>query len=151
LHGSLDWSRLRHYHYNVFEWHLTDFDAWAKVRFLMNDNGEIDSISIPIEPDVENVIFFRKQPELSEEIIAALIGEYDTPIDGFAFTVTAHEGKVYAAQTGGSPEEIKPYKLTDDLVGFKLKRSRLDFMREKDVITRIVLKAPDMTIEARRK
>jgi len=149
--GSLDWSTLRHYHYNVFEWHLADFDTWVKIRFLMNDNGEIDSISIPLEPDVENIIFTRKHPELSAEIIAALVGEYTTPIDGFAFTVTAHAEKVYATPTGEPAEEIKPYKLNDDWVGFKFKRFRLDFAREKDVITRMLLKTPDMTLEASRK
>ena len=149
--GSLDWSELRHYHYNVFEWHLVDFDTWVKVRFLMNDNGEIDSISIPIEPNIENIIFSRKKPELGKEIITALVGEYVTPIEGVAFTVTAHEEKVYAAQTGGSPEEITPYKVDDDVVGFRWKRARFDFVREKDVITRLVLKTPDFTIEAQRK
>jgi CubicO group peptidase (beta-lactamase class C family) len=149
--GSLDWSELRHYHYNVFEWHLPDFDYWIKVRFLMNDIGEIDSLSIPIEEAVENIIFTRKPPELSKEILAALIGEYATPVEGMAITITAHTGKVHAAQTGQPPEEIKAYKLTDDLVGFRLKRARLDFVREKGGIHRMVLKTPDMTIEATRK
>ena len=149
--GSLDWSELRHYHYNVFEWHLALFDIWIKVRFLVNDYGEIDTVSIPIETEVENIIFTRKQPELSEEIIAALVGEFDTPIDGVAFTVTAHEGKIYIAQTGNPPEEVKPYKLNDELVGFRLRRDRLDFLREKDVIDHVVVKTPDLTIEAHRK
>lgn len=149
--GSLDWSELRHYHYNVFEWHLADFDFWLKIRFLVNDNGEVDSISIPIETEVENVTFIRKQPELSEDIIAALVGEYDPPVDGITFTITAHEGKVYAAQTGSPPEEIKPYKLDDNLVGFRMKRFRLDFVRENDAFTHLVFKAPFMTLEAPRK
>ena len=75
--GSLDWSELRHYHYNVFEWNLADFDVWLKIHFLVNDNGEIDAVSIPIEEAVENVTFVRQQPELSAELIAALVGEYD--------------------------------------------------------------------------
>ena len=149
--GSLDWSELRHYHYNVFEWHLADFDFWLKIHFLMNDNGEVDSISIPIEEAVENVTFIRKQPELSEDIIVALVGEYDLPIDGTAFTITAHKGKIYAAQTGSPPEEIKPYRLNDDLVGFRMKRSRLDFVRENNLITRLVLKTPSITLEAPKK
>jgi len=149
--GSLAWSELRHYHYNVFEWYFADFDTWVKVRFLVNDNGEIDSVSVPIEPSVENIIFTRKQPELNEEIIAAQVGEYVTPIDGIAFTITAHNGKIYATQTGGTPAEIKPYKLNDDLVGFRLERSRLDFVREKDAIIRMVLKTPGITIDAPRK
>ncbi len=149
--GSLDWSELRHYHYNVFEWHLADFDKWVKIRFLVNDNGEVDSISIPVEPAVENVTFIRKQPELSEDIIAALVGEYDPPIDGITFTITAHEGKIYATQTGRPPEEIKPYKLNDNLVGFRMQRFRLDFVRKNDLVTHLVLKTPFITLEAPRK
>lgn len=149
--GSLAWTELRHYHYDVFEWHLADFDAWVKVRFLVNDNGEIDSVSVPLEPAVENIIFTRKQPELGRELLAALVGEYITPIDGLALTVTTHESKVYAAQTGQPPEEIKAYKLNDDLVGFQLKRIRLDFVRENQLINRVVIKTPDMTIQAIRK
>jgi hypothetical protein len=149
--GSLAWSEFRHYHYNVFEWHLADFDAWMKVRFLMNDNGEIDSVSVPLESAVENIVFTRKAPELSQELLAALVGEYATPIEGVAFTITAHEGKVYLAQTGSAPEEIKPYKLTDEWVGFRFKRDRFDFACEKDAINRIVLKTPDLTLEAVKK
>jgi CubicO group peptidase (beta-lactamase class C family) len=149
--GSLDWSELRHYHYDVFEWHLVDFDLWLKARFLINDAGEIDAVSIPIEEAVGNVVFTRKQPELTQAIIESIVGEYDPPIEGMRFTITAHEGKVYAAQTGSPPEEIKLYKLTDDLVGFRLQRTRLDFVRQKDRITRIVIKMPSMTLEAPRK
>ncbi len=107
--GSLDWSELRHYHYNVFEWRLADFDRWVKVRFLVDDQGEVDAISIPIEPEIENVTFARKQPELAGEWVAQLVGEYDSPVEGIAFTVTAHNGRIYVAQTGRPPEEIKPY------------------------------------------
>jgi len=146
--GSLDWSKLRHYHYNGFEWHLADFDQWVKIRFLVNDIGEVNSISIPIEPEVENVTFTRKQPELTEDIIAAIVGVYDLPVDGIAFTITAHEGKIYAAQTGEPPKEITAYKLNDDLVGFNLDRFRLDFVRETDTVTSMVFKTLDMTLEA---
>lgn len=148
---ALDWSELRHYHYNVFEWHLADFDFWLKLRFLVNDNGEVDAVSIPIEPEVGDVTFTRKRPELPDDIIAAIVGEYDLPLDGIIITITTHEGKVYAAQTGDPPEEIKPYKLDDDLVGFRIKRSRMDFVREGNTIAQLVLKTPYMTLEAPRR
>ena len=32
LAGSLDWSEMRHYHYDVFEWHLEDFDFLDKSK-----------------------------------------------------------------------------------------------------------------------
>jgi CubicO group peptidase (beta-lactamase class C family) len=149
--GSLGWSMLRHYHYDVFEWYLADFDYWVKVRFLVNDNGEIDSVSVPIEEALENLIFIRKPPELDEAILSALVGEYLTPVEGLAFTITTHTGKVFAAQTGQPPEEIKAFTLTDELVGFRWKRTRLEFMREQDAVRHMQLKTPDMTILAVRK
>lgn len=149
--GSLDWSELRHYHYNVFEWHIANFNFWIKVRFLVNDNGDVDSVSIPIEPEIENLIFTRKRPELTDDLIAELVGIYDPPVDGVMFTITAHEGKIYAAQTGEPPKEITPYKLNDDLVGFRMDRARLDFVRENDAINRMVWKSFSMTLEAPKK
>jgi hypothetical protein len=41
--------------------------------------------------------------------------------------------------------------LTDELVGFRWKRTRLDFVREQGGIRRLELKTPDMTIPAVRK
>jgi hypothetical protein len=84
-------------------------------------------------------------------LIAALLGEYATQIEGLAFTITTHEGKFYAAATGSAPEENKPYKLTDELVGFRIKRDRTDFVRAKDAITHMVLKSPGLTLEAMKK
>jgi CubicO group peptidase (beta-lactamase class C family) len=148
--GSFDWFELRHYHYDVFEWHLALFDFWMTVRFLVNDSGDVESVSIPIEPAVENIVFTRKQPELDAGLLAALVGEYPTPVAGLVFNVTVHDGKVYRATNGGSPEEIKPYKLTADSVTFTLKRTRFDFARDGEAITRLVMKDPGMTLEAPR-
>ena len=149
--GSLSWSELRHYHYNLFEWHWADFDTWVKVRFDLDETGEVAAVSIPIEPAVDNVIFRRKQPELSEMLLAALLGDYEFPIAGLALTLTAHEGKVYATQTGGAPEEITCYKLSDVLVGFKLQRTRLDFACADGRVTSLALKSPGLTLEGTRK
>ncbi len=146
--GSLAWSTLRHYHYNVFEWHLADFDSWMKVQFLINENGEIDTVSLPIEPAVDNVIFRRKAPTLSPELIAALCGEYEPPVAGMTVTISAQADKFYYTQTGGAAQEIKPYLLTDELIGFRLERLRLDFTRGQDKITHLTLKMPGMTLEA---
>ena len=150
--GSLDWSALRHYHYNLFEWHWADFDAWVKVQFQVNENGEIDAVSVPIEPAVDNILFKRKQPQLTAEIIAALLGDYDTPVAGLSFTITANEDKLYLTQSGGAPEEIKAYKLTDEEIGLSLRRARFDFARESDgTIVHLTVKALGMTLTAARR
>lgn len=148
--GSLDWSTLRHYHYNVFEWHLADFDGWWKVRFQVGETGEVDAVAVPIEPAVEDVVFTRKAPELTDDLIASLVGEYELPMEGMSISVTAHEGQLYAAQTGQPAEQLSLYRVTEALVGFKMERTRLDFVREDGGISRLLLKAPGMTLEARR-
>jgi len=119
-----------------------------KICFLINDNGEVESVSIPLGPLVENMIFTRKHPELSEDIIAALIGVYDLPIDGMVITNTAHDGKIYGATTGNPPKEIKLHKLNSEVIRFTLERLQLDFLRESDSITSIVYKEPNLTLDA---
>jgi len=148
--GSFNWSTLRHYHYDVFEWHIEDFDAWWKVRFLVDDNGDVASVAVPLEPAVDDIIFKRNLPVPDEALLTALVGEYQTAIEGLAFTVTIRDGKVFQSPTGGAAEEIKPYKLTDEWVGFTIKRDRFDFAREGGKVTRLVFKAPGMTLEAKR-
>jgi len=149
--GSLAPSTLRHYHYNIFEWHLADFDFWMKIHFVINDNGEINAVSIPMEPTVENVIFKRQAVELSEHHIAALVGEYEPPVEGLTITISAREGKVYYVQAGGDPKWITPYKVTEDVIGFRMERTRLEFVRENDTVTRLISKSPFSTLESPRK
>lgn len=148
--GSRNWSTLRHYHYNVFEWHLEGWDNWLKIQFSINDSGEVDAVSIPIEPAVNNVNFTRKPLELGADLVAALVGEYNPPLDGLTFTISAQRDKIYATQTGSPSEEIKPIKLTAQVVEFKLKRTRLAFVRNDDRISRLIIKNPGMTLEAPR-
>jgi hypothetical protein len=149
--GSLAWSTLRHYHYNVFEWHMTAWDSWMKVQFLINENGEVDAVSLPIEPAVDNVIFRRKAPTLAPDLVAALCGVYEPPVAGMTVTISAQADKIYFTQTGAAAQEIKPYLLNDELIGFRLDRLRLDFTREQDQITHLTLKMPGMTLAASRK
>lgn len=146
--GSMDWSSLKHYHYNVFEWYIPDFDFYMKIRFLINDNGEIDSVSIPIEPAVENVTFYKKEIEISEDILKSLEGEYDPGIEGIFYNIKLNEGKVYFSQTGSTYTLIKPYKIEGDMVCFHANRDRYEFHRKNNDIFQMVLKSPGMTMKA---
>jgi len=151
LVGSLDWSPLRHLHYDVFEWELTGFDTRMVVRFQTDDQGEIGSLAAPIEPEVADAVFRRRPLELPDDVLAALPGNYDTSIDGLSIAVTVRGRKVYATQTGGTPDELTAYALADGLVGFRFERTRLDFAREGGHIERLTLKAPGLTLEATRR
>jgi CubicO group peptidase (beta-lactamase class C family) len=66
LHGLT--GGLKHYHYDVFQLAdeiIAEAFAGIKVTFLMNGAGEIDRVSVPLEPNVKEIIFTRKpaQPE----------------------------------------------------------------------------------------
>lgn len=150
LIDNLPWTPLRHYHYDVFEWDLVDWEEKLKVRFLTNDAGEMDAVSLPIEPAVDNVEFTRKSPALTPETIAALVGKYLPPVDGMAFTVTAVDGKVYFAVAGEAPAEVKPYKVTDEVIGFRHGRLRLDFTRVDERYDKLTYKAEGFSLEASR-
>jgi hypothetical protein len=118
---------------------------------VTNENGEVDGVSVPIEPEVENVVFKRKAVQLPEELIAALLGEYVTPIPGLELVVSRQGDKFYVTQTGGAAEETRPYKLDEGLVGLKSKRVRFDFVRDNGSISRMIIKTLDATLEASRK
>ncbi len=149
--GSTEWSDLCHYHYNVFEWYIADFDFWAKIRFLINDNGEVDSVSMPLEPSVDNIIYKRKPPEMLEDIVNAVTGDYDSPIKGIIYSIKKREGKLYFSETGLSPREIKPYKISRNTAVFRKGRDRLEFLIKGKMAVSLIIKGPFMTMEAPRK
>jgi len=59
LHGLS--GGLKHYHYDIFQGAegAAGLEG-TKVTFLVNRAGEIDSVSIPLEPNVKEIIFRRK-------------------------------------------------------------------------------------------
>ena len=152
LVGSLDWLPLRHIHYNVFEWDITFFDIRAKVHFLLNDEGEPDSISIPIEPEVDPVPFCRAAVVLSAEQRSAVVGEYVPEIEGLIFTISTAGEAVMFAQSGSPPQKMKAYKADDEVIGFKLEETRVDVMLgEGGAAERLVLKSSAITLEAEKR
>lgn len=151
LLGSLDWSALRHLHYDVFEWELEDFDQRIVVRFQTNDRGEVDALAWPIEPEVADAEFRRRPPELPDALAQELTGDWDTPIDGLSFAVRVVDGRVRVAQAGTAPEKADPYLVSDATVGLRTKRTRFDFVREDGRIVRLEVKSPGMTLAATRR
>ncbi len=56
---------LKHYHYDIFQISEGNLEG-SKVTFLMSKTGEIDRISIPLEPNVKEIVFTRKKDIKSE-------------------------------------------------------------------------------------
>lgn len=151
LTDSLEWSSLRHIHYNVFEWHIVDFDMRVKVRFLVNDAGEVDSVSIPLEPEVEDLVFRRKAPTLSDAQRKGIVGEYIPEMEGIRFSVSETKGTLYLAQTGAAPQEMSPYRADGSCIAFRVDRARIEFpLDPQGNAERLVVKAQDATLEAAR-
>ena len=69
---------LQHYHYDVFE--VPENTTWAlekiKLRFITNLDGDIDSVSVPLEPGAPEIIFTRTEQKLPREALFPLAGEY---------------------------------------------------------------------------
>ena len=148
--GLKDWKTLRHYHNDVFEWHWIGFDVWVKIRFLNDNNGELNELSVPIETAVENLIYKRKALELPADLMDELIGTYDPGIEGVTYTVSVRRDKLYLNSTGAAAKELKTYSVSPELVKCKLESDRVEFSRSKDKATGITLKATFMTLEAPR-
>jgi hypothetical protein len=52
-------STLKHYQYNTFKTSSSSFVGGfdMKVNFMMNENGDIDRLLLPLEPAVEDIVF----------------------------------------------------------------------------------------------
>lgn len=148
--GSLPYTPVQHYHYDVFEWDLGDWDERLKIRYLTNDVGDLDAVSVPIEPAVANLTFRRKAPTLEPALLEALTGTYQPPIEGMALTISTAGGKLYVTPEGQASSEVTVYKVEDDVVGLKLDRVRLDLVREEGVFRRLRYLADGLTLEADR-
>jgi CubicO group peptidase (beta-lactamase class C family) len=58
LHGLA--FTLKHYHYDIFQATEGNLEG-RKLTFLMNKTGEIDRVSIALEPNVKEIVFTRKK------------------------------------------------------------------------------------------
>ena len=70
---------LQHYHYDVFQ--VPEGANWilekTKLRFLTNLDGDIDSISTPLEEDAPEIVFARAAEKLPREALLPLVGDYE--------------------------------------------------------------------------
>jgi len=146
--NSLSWTELKHSHHNIFEWYIAPFDFWMKVQFFVDDIGDIQRVSIPVEPMVDAVIFSRKPIPLSDETRKAISGEYETDIDGVKFTISHRNQQVYASDADGIPVEIHPYRFNAQKLSFKTQHTYLDFMLNEGTVNRLVITVSDTVIEA---
>jgi len=125
---------LEHLHYDVFQVPDNPFDQFAKLRvmFFSDANGDISSLSMPLETNVKDIVFARlPDKQLTERsFIEAFTGQYELPGSPTPFTVSLRGEHTLIFGTPGSPDvELIPKRGTS----FELKDQSgvsLEFKRD---------------------
>jgi CubicO group peptidase (beta-lactamase class C family) len=116
---------LEHWHYETFRARTEDpvlRDEKLFAQFLTNVRGDVDRVAIPLEPQVPEIIFHKKPPDLLFDpgFLRTLAGPYVMTDNPSVTATIAFKGEqVLCAQIPGQPEYIlSPYQGTDfDLKG----------------------------------
>ena len=104
---------LSHYHYDVFELTHPLFEISFKVIFHTNAQGDIQSVSAPLETEVADITFTRlPASELSDRaVLEAFTGSYE--LMGMTLTVSFKSERILQVSLPGEAElELEPYKGT---------------------------------------
>lgn len=104
---------LAHYHYDIFEAHVEKFDLHMKVAFSTNVKGDIDTVSMPLEPAVKEIVFKRiASKQMSEKaFLEQFVGTYE--VSGVNLFISLKGDNTLFIVAPGQPEyELVPYKGT---------------------------------------
>lgn len=147
-------SALKHFHYDVFEVPENPLDPLekTKVMFLTNLNGDLDGLSIGLEPNVKDIVFTRLPDKAMREksFLEPFVGPYELP--GITLTIALKGDDTLVAILPGRPEvELVPKRGTlFDLKG--LSGFSLEFHKdESGKVTEAVFYQPGETFVAKRK
>lgn len=102
---------MKHYHYDTFELPFERFDVTLKATFATNARGNIESVSVPAEPTVRDVVFMRAPDRALREksFLEQFAGEYE--LFEMSMTVALKGDDTLLARVPGQPDcELIPYK-----------------------------------------
>ena len=120
---------LVHYHYDVFQVPDNPQDDFAKLKvmFFSDLNGDISSLSMPLETNVKDIVFTRMPDKqlTDRSFIEAFTGEYDLPGAPVPLTVSLRGDHALVASTPGQTDlELLPKRGTTfdvkGLAGFSI-------------------------------
>jgi CubicO group peptidase (beta-lactamase class C family) len=101
---------LKHYHYDVFQIPEDPLDPFEKLKvmFLTDLNGDISSLSMPLEPNVKDIVFTRMPDrQLTERtFIEPFAGQYEIPGAPVTLTVTLRGDRTLVASVPGQPDYL---------------------------------------------
>ncbi len=145
---------LKHYHYDYFE--VPEQPAVPisnmKVGFLINVKGEIDSLTLPIEPSVKPIVFTRlpEKAMLEKGFLQSFVGEYT--FGAVTGKVELKDEKTLTLTVPGQPTyELAPTRgLSFDLKG--LSGFSVEFKKdESGKVVEMVSHQPNGSFAAKRK
>ena len=115
---------LEHYHYDVFRITGDEFED-IRITFGMNESGDIETASVPLQEGVSPIVFTRLPEEamFSREFLEQFVGEYE--LEELVVTIDLRgENTLVAIITGQPTYELEPMQGTQfslrDLPGFSI-------------------------------
>jgi CubicO group peptidase (beta-lactamase class C family) len=105
---------LRHYHYDVFEIAGEDDTANRKIAFFADLKGNVNSLSVQLEPSVKDIVFTRTGSKAMSEksFLEKFVGQYD--FGGVVATVALKGDNTLTLTVPGQPVyELVPYRGTE--------------------------------------
>ncbi len=147
-------SPLKHFHYDVFEVPENPLDPFekTKVMFFTDTKGDISNLSIPMEPNVKDIVFTRMPEKAMTEksFLEPLVGQY---VLGAVTATVALEGeKTLTLIVPGQPKYtlIPTRGTTFDVKG--LSGFSVEFKKDASgKVTEAVFYQPNGTFVAKRK
>ncbi len=146
-------STLKHFHYEVFQVPENALDRLerTKLAFHTNWNGEVDSLSSPMEPDVQDIVFKRvADASMSERgFLEKFAGQYQLGPNTITFALRG-EHTLTLSIPGQPVYELEPVRGTR----FNLKGMSgfaVEFKQEGGAVTEVVFLQPESTVVAKRK
>jgi CubicO group peptidase (beta-lactamase class C family) len=147
---------MKHYHYDVFEVPFDPQNPFAKQKlsFFGDLNGDISSLSMPLEPRVKDIVFTRMpDKQLTDQaFLQTLAGRYDFPGDPTPTTIALRGDHTLVMSQPGAPErELLPRRgTTFDLKG--LEGFSIEFKRDASgKVSEAVFYTPDTVLIIKRK
>lgn len=143
---------LNHYHYDVFETHNEFTDQKMKIAFRTDLRGYIKSVSVPLEPAVEEIVFHRAPAKamMERSFLEPFTGRYEH--QNVVITVSLKGDKTLTAAVPGQPEyELIPYRGTEfNLKG--LQGCRVEFkLDEFGKVVEAIFKQPNGALIMKKK
>ncbi|UCG87750.1 MAG: serine hydrolase [Gemmatimonadota bacterium] len=156
--GALEWTyhnitgALEHYHYNVFETADDPMNplGGVKVVFRYNKRGIIDRIEVPLESNVDDIVFVRAADEKLEDpsYLGQFVGVYE--LAGQDGTIELRGDVLTLIVSGQPPYRLVPTReMNFDIEG--LSGFSIEFRKTGDSVSELVAHQPNGTFVAKRK